>query len=66
MAARAAAVYRADSGRVKAQRGKVVSLSTQDQHAGPPRAKRTLGFEPQFKLQDAVKDLAEWMRRYMG
>jgi nucleoside-diphosphate-sugar epimerase len=28
------------------------------------RAKRTLGFEPQFKLQDAVKDLAEWMRRY--
>jgi hypothetical protein len=23
-------------------------------------------FEPQFKLQDAVKDLGEWMRRYMA
>ena len=25
-----------------------------------------LGFEPQFQLQEAVKDLAEWMRRYSG
>ena len=43
-----------------------VSLSNRDHHADLGRAKRVLGFEPQFKLQDAVKDLAEWMRRYMA
>ena len=30
----------------------------------PARAKRYLGFEPQYRLADAVKDLAEWMRRH--
>ena len=28
------------------------------------RAKRYIGYEPQFKLHDAVKDLDDWMRRY--
>jgi nucleoside-diphosphate-sugar epimerase len=41
-----------------------VALTNRDHHADLSRAKRHLGFEPQFKLQDAVKDLAEWMRRY--
>jgi len=43
-----------------------VALTNRDQHADLSRAKRHLGFEPQFKLKDAVKDQAEWMRRYMG
>ena len=48
----------------EAPAGTGVSLSNRDHHADLSRAKQTLGFEPQFKLQDAVKDLAEWMRRY--
>jgi nucleoside-diphosphate-sugar epimerase len=50
----------------EAPAGTGVSLSNRDHHADLARAKRTLGFEPQFKLQDAVKDLADWMRRYMA
>jgi nucleoside-diphosphate-sugar epimerase len=43
-----------------------VSLSNRDHHADLSRAKKHLGFEPAFKLQNAVKDLGEWMKRYMG
>ena len=50
----------------EAPAGTGVSLSNRDHHADLGRAKRHLGFEPQFKLQDAVKDLGEWMRRHMG
>ena len=45
------------------RRDSACRLSNRDHHADLGRAKRTLGLEPQFKLQDAVKDLAEWMRR---
>ena len=29
-------------------------------------AKRYLGYEPRFRLQDAFNDLADWMRRYLA
>jgi nucleoside-diphosphate-sugar epimerase len=48
----------------EAPAGTGVSLSNRDHHAELTRAKRHLGWEPEFKLQDAVKDLAEWMRLY--
>jgi nucleoside-diphosphate-sugar epimerase len=41
-----------------------VSLANRDSHADLSRSRRYLGFEPEFRLRDAVKDLAEWMRRY--
>ena len=41
-----------------------VALTNRAEHADLSRAKRHLGFEPQFPLQAAVKDLADWMRRY--
>jgi nucleoside-diphosphate-sugar epimerase len=43
-----------------------VALTNRAHHADLSRAKRHLGFEPQFPLREAVKDQAEWMRRYMG
>ena len=43
-----------------------VALTNRDSHADLSRAKQVLGYEPEFPLQAAVKDLAEWMRRYMG
>jgi len=33
-------------------------------HKSPVRAKRYLGYEPQFKLHDALQDLGHWMKRY--
>ncbi len=44
--------------------GTGVALSNRDSRVDLGRAKRYLGYEPQFKLQDAVKDLEDWMRRY--
>jgi nucleoside-diphosphate-sugar epimerase len=44
--------------------GTAISLANRAEHADLSRAKRYLGYQPQFKLQDAVKDLGEWMRRY--
>jgi nucleoside-diphosphate-sugar epimerase len=41
-----------------------VSLANRDSPADLSRSRRYLGFEPEFRLRDAVKDLAEWMRRY--
>jgi nucleoside-diphosphate-sugar epimerase len=41
-----------------------VSLANRNSHADLSRSRRYLGFEPEFRLRDAVKDLAEWMRRY--
>jgi nucleoside-diphosphate-sugar epimerase len=49
----------------EAPAGTGVSLSNRDSHADLARAKRHLGFEPQFPLPAAVRDLADWMKRYM-
>jgi nucleoside-diphosphate-sugar epimerase len=43
-----------------------VALTNRAEHADLSRAKRHLGFEPQFPLQAAVQDLADWMKRHMG
>ena len=46
--------------------GTGIALSNRDSRADLGRAKRYLGYEPQFKLLDAVKDLGDWMRRYLA
>ncbi len=43
-----------------------VALTNRADHADLSRAKKHLGFEPAFPLQTAVKDQAEWMKRYMA
>jgi nucleoside-diphosphate-sugar epimerase len=43
-----------------------VALSNHGSRADLSRAKRYLGYEPQFKLQDALQDLADWMRRHLA
>lgn len=48
----------------EAPAGTGVSLSNRDSRGDPARAKRFLGYEPQYRLNDAFKDLAEWMRRH--
>ena len=47
----------------EAPAGAGISLSNRDTGADLSRAKRHIGYEPKFKLHDAVKDLADWMRR---
>lgn len=44
--------------------GTGVALSNRDNRVDLSRAERYLGYKPQFKLQDAVNDLGDWMRRY--
>ena len=43
-----------------------VALTNRDSHADLSRARRHLGYKPQFPLREAVNDLAEWMQRFMG
>jgi nucleoside-diphosphate-sugar epimerase len=43
-----------------------VALTNRADHADLSRAKKHLGYEPAFKLQAAVTDQAEWMRKYMA
>ena len=47
----------------EAPAGAGISLSNRDNGADLSRANRNLGYEPKFRLHDAVKDLADWMRR---
>jgi nucleoside-diphosphate-sugar epimerase len=64
MAAAIGAVVPGAKVKFEAPAGAGISLSNRDNHADLSRAKKTLGFEPAFRLQAAVKDLAEWMRRH--
>lgn len=50
--------------RFDAPAGAGISLSNRDSRGDPARSRRFIGFEPQFKLQAAVKDLADWMRKH--
>jgi nucleoside-diphosphate-sugar epimerase len=50
----------------EAPAGTAIALSNRDSGADLGRAKRYLGYEPQFKLHDAVQDLCHWMTRYMS
>jgi len=46
----------------EAPAGTAVSLANRSEHADLSRAKQHLGYEPQFKLKEAVKDLTGWLR----
>ena len=46
--------------------GSAIALSNRDSGADLSRAKRYLGYEPQFKLHDALQDLGHWMKRHMA
>lgn len=46
--------------------GTGVSLANRAEHADLSRSRKHLGYEPQFPLQKAVQDQAEWMRRHMA
>ena len=46
--------------------GTGLALSNRDSRADLGRAKRYLGYEPQFKLQDALKDLGDWMKCFIA
>jgi nucleoside-diphosphate-sugar epimerase len=46
--------------------GTAIALSNRDTGADLARAKRYLGYQPEFKLYDALKDLGHWMRRYLA
>lgn len=48
----------------EAPMGTALSLANRDSRADLERAKRYLGYEPRYKLADAVEDLADWMRHY--
>ncbi len=43
-----------------------IALTNRNSSADLRRAKHSLGYEPQFRLQEAVQDLADWMRRHPG
>jgi nucleoside-diphosphate-sugar epimerase len=64
MAAAIQAVVPGAKVKFEAPAGTGVSLSNRDHHAELTRAKRYLGWEPEFGVRDAVKDMAEWMRLY--
>ena len=65
MAAAIAAVVPGAKCKFEAPAGTGVSLANRATHAELDRAKRYLGYEPEFRLQAAVKDQVEWMRRHM-
>jgi nucleoside-diphosphate-sugar epimerase len=64
MAAAIAAVVPGAKVKFDAPASARVALSNRDSGADLGRAKQHLGYEPQFKLQAAVQDLADWMRRH--
>jgi nucleoside-diphosphate-sugar epimerase len=43
-----------------------VALTNREHHTDLSRAKKHLGYTPEFPLKAAVKDQADWMRRYMA
>jgi nucleoside-diphosphate-sugar epimerase len=66
MAAAIAAVVPGAKVKFEAPAGTAIALSNRDSGADLGRAKRYLGYEPQFKLHDALHDLSRWMTRYMS
>ncbi len=64
MAAAIAAVVPGAKVKFDAPAGTAIALSNRDSGADLGRAKRYLGYEPRFRLHDALQDLGDWMRRY--
>ena len=65
MAAAFGAVVPGAKVKFEAPAGTAIALSNRDSGADLARAKRFLGYEPLFKLHDALQDLSRWMTRYM-
>jgi nucleoside-diphosphate-sugar epimerase len=66
MAAAIAAVVPGAKVKFEAPAGTAIALSNRDSCADLSRAKCYLGYEPQFRMRDALHDLGQWMRRYMA
>jgi nucleoside-diphosphate-sugar epimerase len=66
MAAAIGAVVPGATVKFDAPQSAAVALANRSEHADLSRAKKYLGYAPQFPLREAVRDLAEWMKRYMG
>jgi nucleoside-diphosphate-sugar epimerase len=66
MASAIAAVVPGADVKFDAPAGTAISLSNRDTGADLDRAKRYLGYQPEFQLHDALKDLGHWMRRYLA
>jgi nucleoside-diphosphate-sugar epimerase len=64
MASAIAAVIPGAKVKFDAPAGTAIALSNRDTGADLGRAKQFLGYQPEFKLHDALKDLAHWMQRY--
>ena len=48
----------------EAPAGTGVSLSNRQSSGDPARAKAVLGYEPQYRIVEALRDLADWMKRH--
>lgn len=46
--------------------GTALALSNRDSGADLGRAKRYLGYEPQFKIHNALQDLCHWMKCFIA
>jgi nucleoside-diphosphate-sugar epimerase len=66
MAAALAAVVPGAKVKFDAPTGTAIALSNRSTGADLGRAKRYLGYQPEFKLHDALQDLGHWMKRYMA
>jgi nucleoside-diphosphate-sugar epimerase len=64
MAAAIEAVVPGAKIKFEAPAGTAIALSNRDTGADLGRAKRYLGYQPEFKLHDALQDLGQWMKRY--
>jgi nucleoside-diphosphate-sugar epimerase len=65
MAAAIEAVVPGAKVKFDAPAGTAIALSNRDSGAHLGRAKRYLGYEPQFRLHDALQDLSYWMKHHM-
>jgi nucleoside-diphosphate-sugar epimerase len=66
MASAIAAVVPGAKVKFDAPAGTAIALSNRDTGADLGRAKRYLGYQPEFKLHDALKDLGHWMQQHLA
>jgi nucleoside-diphosphate-sugar epimerase len=64
MASAIAVVVPGGNVKFDAPAGTAIALSNRDTGADLGRAKRYLGYQPEFKLHDALQDLGHRMKRY--
>lgn len=66
MAAAIAKIVPGAKTKFEAPSGTGVSLSNRRTGGDPARAKAVIGYEPQFKIEAALRDMAEWMKKHPG